>query len=228
MVRRNTLRAVTGGLVAMVVLVSAGRAVAQNSSLFYEDLPNNAHPLTLKNSSWMYQEQDPAKPLKLNDLITVVVDIKSQVVSDAMVQRRKQAQLNAELANWVKLQGLSLRPDNMNEGDLHVNGTLQGQFRAQSDMDTRDSMMFRIAARIVDIRPNGHLVLEAHRTVKNNDEQWDQALTGIVRPEDVLPNNTVLSENIAELSIFKKEQGHVRDGYRRGWLYKLIDQYGLF
>jgi flagellar L-ring protein precursor FlgH len=211
-----------------LLTMAANRAAAQNSSLFFEDLPTNAHPLTLKNSSWLYQETDPVKPLRLNDLVTVVVNEKSQVTSDATIQRRKQAQLNAELSNWVKMQGLALKPDHMNDGDLHINGTLQGQFRSQSDLDTRDAMSFRIAARIVDIRPNGHLVLEAHRTIRNNSEQWDQSLTGIVRPEDILPNNTVLSEDVAELSIFKREQGLVRDGYRRGWLYKLIDRYGLF
>jgi len=210
------------------VLLFAGQAWAQNSSLFYEDLPPSDHQLTLKNSSWYFQEQEPAKPLKLNDLITVIVDEKSQFTSEAQIQRRKQAQLNADLVDWVKLNGLNLEPAPMANGPLQVNGTLQGQFRAQSDMDLRDAMKFRIAARIVDIRPNGHLVLEAHRTVRNNDEIWDQALSGIVRPEDVLPNNTVLSENLAELNIFKREQGHVRDGYRRGWLYKLIDKYGLF
>ena len=89
-------------------------------------------------------------------------------------------------------------------------------------------MKFRISARVVDIRPNGHLVLEAHETVHQNEDTWERSISGIIRPEDVLPNNTVLSEDIAELQIFKRERGHVRDGYRRGWLYLLIDKYGLF
>ena len=47
-------------------------------------------------------------------------------------------------------------------------------------------------------------------------------------PQDVLPNRTVLSEDVTELHVDKDERGHVRDGYRRGWLYKLIDKYGFF
>jgi len=208
--------------------LASSSAWAQNSSLLYSDLPPNAHQLSLKNSSWLYQEPEPLKPLRLHDTITVIVDEKTQVTSDAQMQRRKQAQLNAELKNWIKMQGMNLKPDAMNDGDLHVNGTLQGQFRAQGNLDTRDSMKFRIAAEIVDIRPNGYLVIEAHRSIRNNDEQWKQSISGIVRPDDILPNNTVLSEDIAELQIHKEEEGHVRDGYRRGWMYKLFDRYGLF
>jgi flagellar L-ring protein precursor FlgH len=89
-------------------------------------------------------------------------------------------------------------------------------------------MKFRISCRVVDIRPNGNLVIEGRRTVHNNSEVWEQSLTGEVRPKDVLPNNTVLSENVAELRIDKREAGHVRDGYRRGWLLKWLDKWQPF
>lgn len=207
---------------------SATTAQGQSSSMFQRDLPTNGPQLTLANTSWLYQAMEPPKVLKLNDVITVVVDEKQQLTSTAAVQRRKQGQLNAQLKDWVKFNGLDLVPDPQSQGDQKVNGTLQGQFQAQSNLDARDALKLRIAARIVDIRPNGHLVIEAHKKVRNNDEQWDASLSGIVRPEDVLPNNTVLSEDVAELIIDKRERGMVRDGYRRGWLFLLIDKYGLF
>ena len=64
--------------------------------------------------------------------------------------------------------------------------------------------------------------------MRDNDELWEAALTGIIRREDVLPNNTVLSENVAELSIFKRELGHVRDGYKRGWFTYWFDRFSPF
>jgi flagellar L-ring protein FlgH len=215
-------------LIAAAVL-SASHAGAQTSSLFLRDVPASpGQTLTLEDTSWLYQPIEPPRVLKLNDLVTVIVDEKSQMTSVANVERRKQAQLNAQLKDWVKFDGLDLVPDPQSQGDQKVNGTLQGQFRSQANMDTRDSLKFKIAATIVDIRPNGHLVLEAHKRIRNNDEVWEVSFSGIARPEDVLPNNTILSEDLAEPNIWKREQGHVRDGYRRGWLYKLIDKYGLF
>jgi hypothetical protein len=100
--------------------------------------------------------------------------------------------------------------------------------QAQMELETRDALLFRISATVVDIRPNGTFVIEARKTVRDNDELWERALTGIIRREDVLPNNTVLSENVAELSIFKRELGHVRDGYKRGWFTYWFDRFSPF
>jgi len=221
MLCRHRLIAIVGVAVAM----ASASARGQNSSLFTQELPSTAGPaLTLEDTSWLYQPVEPPRVIKKYDTITIIVDEKSQVTSTANVERRKQAQLNAQLKDWVKFDGLDLVPDPQSQGDQKVNGTLQGQFRAQSNLDTRDALKFRIAATVADIRPNGHLVLEAH----NNDEHWDVSISGIVDPQDVLPNRTVLSEDVTELHVDKDERGHVRDGYRRGWLYKLIDKYGFF
>jgi flagellar L-ring protein precursor FlgH len=68
------------------------------------------------------------------------------------------------------------------------------------------------------------VVLEAHRTLKNNEETWDYSLTGVCRHEDINPNtNTVLSRDIADLAIHKRERGQVREGYRRGWFTRFFD-----
>jgi len=215
--------------VGVAVIMASNNASAQNSSLFMQELPSTAGPtLTLEDTSWLYQPVEPPRVIKKYDTITIIVEEKSQVTSTANVERRKQAQLNAQLKDWVKFDGLDLVPDPQSQGDQKVNGTLQGQFRAQSNLDTRDALKFRIAATVVDIRPNGHLVFEAHKKIRNNDEHWDVSISGIVAPEDVLPNRTVLSEDVTELMVDKDERGHVRDGYRRGWLYKLIDKYGFF
>src|SRR5262249_36124529 len=124
--------------------------------------------------------------------------------------------------------GLSLKAAPQVQGDPRATGNLNVQNQAQMELETRDALLFRIASTVVDIRPNGTLVIEAHRTVRDNDELWERSLTGIIRKEDILPNNTILSEDIAEMSIFKKEIGHVRDGYKRGWFTYWFDRFSPF
>ena len=116
----------------------------------------------------------------------------------------------------------------MADGEPRIRASLNNQLKSEMGLETADGMRFRISASVVDIRPNGNLVIEAHRTITNNNEVWEQSLSGIVRREDVLPNNTVLSEKIADLQICKNEQGHVRDAYRRGWFLRIIDKYKPF
>jgi flagellar L-ring protein precursor FlgH len=85
-----------------------------------------------------------------------------------------------------------------------------------------------MAVNIVDIQPNGNLVLEGHQTIRNNEEEWRLSITGICRREAIQPDRTVTSDVIYDLRVDKEEVGQVRDGYSRGWLLKWYDKYKPF
>lgn len=173
----------------------------------------------------MFQQPQPPKTLRLNDIVTIVVNVNSRVLSEGEMDARKRAQLDAVLSDWIKFSGGDLIPDAQRRGDPRVSGQYNSRFRAEGDLESRDSMTFTIAAKVVDIRPNGNLVIEARRTIENNSEMWQQSLTGTIRREDVSPDNKVLSEDVAELRIRKRETGQVRDAYRRGWLTRFFDMF---
>lgn len=190
--------------------------------------PSSAPPLLLSEVSWTYRAPAAPRVLKLRDIIVVIVDEKTQVISEGEVDRRKTANAAWTLKDWVLLKGLSLIPDPQSRGDPKISGQVEQRFRAEGDFQSRGAMKFRIACEVVDIRPNGTLVIEGRRWLRNNDEIWEISLLGTVRPEDVLPNNTVLSENVANLRVYKREIGQVRDSYRRGWFTRLFDNYQPF
>ncbi|MEX2185512.1 MAG: flagellar basal body L-ring protein FlgH [Pirellulales bacterium] len=185
--------------------------------------------LTLDNISPYYQEPILPRKLKLHDVVTVVVKESSNYLAEGSVDRRKNGLYDAVLKDWVKLaSGLTLKPAAQADGDPKASGTIQQTYRTDSELELRSRIEFRIAATVVDIRPNGNLVLEAHNTFRQDNEVYDASLSGIIRPDDVLPDNTVLSEDVVELSVYKRSKGHVRDGYRRGWLTKVIDTVNPF
>jgi flagellar L-ring protein precursor FlgH len=214
-------------LLAWPVMLWATAAIAQDGGLLHPDgTAETPRGLTLEECSLLYQPAPPPvdTELRLNDIITVLVDVRARMLSEGDVENRKTAFLNAVLTDWIKFDGKSIMRAPQNNGDPAITGTLRSQYRAESDMEARESLTFQIAAKIVDIRPNGNLVIEAHQTIQNNEEVWQQSLTGIVRRESIGPDRTVKSENIAELRIDKHEVGHVRDGYQRGWFTYLYDK----
>ena len=95
-------------------------------------------------------------------------------------------------------------------------------------MTTTDAVKFHIACEVVDIRPNGNLVLEGHRSIKTNEEVWEFSLSGECRANNVLPNNTIISDSVAALRIDKEQGGQVRDSYRQGWALKWLDKWQPF
>ena len=214
-------------LIAAVIFAAADIAFGQSASM-YGDPSARRMPLTLANSSWTYQAPPLPKQIKTYDLITVLVNYKSQVISEGETDRKKKASFKATIKDWILLKNWSLLPDPQSLGDPTVNAEWHNKMKSEGSMESRDAMEFKIACTVVDVRPNGVLVLEGHRTIRNNDEVWDLSLTGTVRPEDLLSNNTVLSENVADLNIFKRESGSVRDSYRRGWMMRWLDKYQLF
>jgi flagellar L-ring protein FlgH len=199
---------------------------AQDSSLFNHG--DQRRGLTLTEYSWTYQKPVEPHPMRLHDIVTILVDEKTVVVSEGQMDRKKKAYGDLILKNWILFKGLSVVPDPQSAGDPHIRGEVDNKMRSQANLETRDSMKLRIACNIVDIRPNGNLIVEGRRTIKNNEDTWDYSLNGEIRAEDVLPNNTVLSENVSNLRLVKREEGHVRDGYRRGWFLEWLDKYQPF
>lgn len=215
------------GVAAVLLLAGplAPRCAAQSGTLVRE--VTHGAPITLRDASFYYMAPPPPRTIQKHDIITVVVSIRNAFLSEAEVQRRKRANYDARLLDWFDLRGMTLKPG-LQDGDPAANGQLNTQYRAENEIETIDRLQFTIAARVKDVRPNGNLVIEAQQTVQNNDEIWEQTLTGEVRPEDILPNNRVMSENVSDLTIHKREMGHVRDAYRRGWFMKFWDRVSPF
>lgn len=203
-----------------------GDAFAQSSSLCGS--PQQRRPMSLADVSWTYQPVEQKRQIRLYDQVTVIVDEKAQVISEGEIDRRKKADGTLSLKDWIILKHFNLKPSPMSDGPPTVTGKVDNKYRANGELETREAMKLRIACRVVDIRPNGTMILEGHRLIQVNEESWEISLGGSIRAEDVLPNNTVMSENVADLRIIKREHGHVRDGYRRGWFMEWLDKYQPF
>ncbi|WP_146453408.1 flagellar basal body L-ring protein FlgH [Rubripirellula tenax] len=178
----------------------------------------------IDRASWTFQPAPPVRVFQKNDVVTIRVDELTRVMADGAANQRKQTLYEAILTDWIKLSNFRLRPDPQGNGDPTIATESNTNYRAQSSIQSRESMTFNIAATVVDIRPNGLLVLEARKAIRNNDNLWETSLTGVCRAQDIAPDNVVLSKDLIDLEIRKEDQGHLRDGYKRGWLARWIDR----
>jgi len=72
--------------------------------------------------------------------------------------------------------------------------------------------------------PSGNLVIEGRRRINLNEENQYILLTGIIRPEDISPTNTISSTQIADASISYYGVGAVADQQRQGWFATVVDK----
>ena len=181
--------------------------------------PNPAWGGGVTNASWTFVPPSPTRILKIHDIISIRVDDLASATAKGNVQSRKTGLYDARLNDWIELVGWdTIKPAPQSDGDPRIQGTENEVYRAQSDLQTREQLTFNIAAEVADIQPNGNIVISARKTITLNDNVWEASLSGICRPQDIGPDNVVLSRDIFDLKIVKNERGHVRDGYSRGWL----------
>jgi len=90
------------------------------------------------------------------------------------------------------------------------------------------SVRATLSAQVTETLPNGNLVVLGQKKVLIAGDQQVITLTGIVRPEDVQANNTVLSSQIAEARINVSGSGPLSDAQRRTLVGRIFDWINLF
>ncbi|HWB07706.1 MAG TPA: flagellar basal body L-ring protein FlgH [Pirellulales bacterium] len=212
--------------VAWLAFARGVDARAQSSSLYGS--PGARRPLTLEATSWFYIKPEEPPEIQLNDVVTIIIDEKSQYINQTQFRRQQRTSMDAQLEKWLQFKnfGLGLAP--MTGGAPEIEGLYNLQNQVQANLRQADGLQLRVGAEVVDLRPNGNLVLEAHRKVMWNNEIAEASMSGIIRRQDVLPNNTVLSEDVAELQLYVRQAGHIRDSWRRGWLWLFLDRHKPF
>ena len=243
--RRQWLTACGSAAVGAALWSAAGHALAQespNSSLFsgkLETAMKAAQPVAAgartygeplpPTTSWYEIPVAPPREVKINDIITIRVDMAARTIAEGEVQRRKQGRYDAILNDWLVLNGLkSVKPAPQSDGDQRIQGNLNQLYRTTGELETTESLKFEIGTQVAAVLPNGNLVLEAHRRVVNNDEVWLVSLSCVCSRDSIQPGNFVLSKDVANLDISKKEHGQIRDSYKRGFVSKVLDLFSPF
>jgi len=82
----------------------------------------------------------------------------------------------------------------------------------------------RAAVLVTDVLPNGNLVIEGVRVVTFSGETQYVVLRGLVRRDDIAPDNSIQSTNIADARVEFYADGSITDAQKRGWLSKVYEK----
>ncbi len=170
--------------------------------------------------------QTPRK-FKVEDLVTIIVRQQKKYEADAEMEAKKKWNLSGKLSDWFRFYDAQhLGSDKLSNGQPGAQFDYDNKYKTEGQNDREDKFTTRITARVIDVKPNGNLVMEATLEEQHDEEYASVTLTGICRSIDVSPDNTVLSTQIADLRIVEKNKGSVRDSTTRGWAPKLLNFQG--
>ena len=151
---------------------------------------------------------------KIGDILTVVVTIDdSAQISNATSRSRSSsnsAGLGSTLGSIFGAGGAGVPGV-----DIDASGNLSTQSGlsdgGNGSVNRKEQLVTQIAAVVMQVLPNGNLVIEGRQEVRVNFEVRDLILAGIVRPEDIHADNTIPSTKIAEARISYGGRGQITD-----------------
>jgi flagellar L-ring protein FlgH len=154
----------------------------------------------------------------VGDILTVVVQEQHSVKNEEKVERRQDTSLAARLEAY-SLSDKTFQNNSLPRIDIRKEQDFNGEAKQNSGSDVRGS----IAVVVVDVQPNGNLVVAGTRSVTVNDETRTLRISGLVRPLDVTTNNTVGSAQVADARISIAGEGGNTRQVTRGPVGQLFD-----
>jgi flagellar L-ring protein precursor FlgH len=176
---------------------------SEDGSLWSEDRPH----------AFLFND---LKAHNTGDVVTVRIVESSKGNKNASTKTEKDSSLSTSISAFF---GMS--PDKLSQGGV---GAETSEKHDGSGSTSRSSELTAVlTAKVIDVLPNGNLVIDGRREVIVNNETQLISISGIVRLEDIGPNNTVLSTYIADAKITYTGEGVIGDKQKVGWFVKIMD-----
>ncbi|MDX2148856.1 MAG: flagellar basal body L-ring protein FlgH [Planctomycetota bacterium] len=220
-----------GTMLALACLASlAASPAAQAQSLFLRPvevvIDENGledHQASLRLTSLLFIDPPKPRTYKIHDQITIIVDETSRSSSKQTLDTKKDYSLDAGVTDFPNLEALLDGRVENGESSPDLGLTSNQKFKGEGTYDRSDRFNARITATIIDVKPNGVLVLEARKIVQRDEEVTTLTLSGRARTEDVTSSNTVLSSQLAELTLSSANSGQVKDASTKGIIPRILE-----
>jgi flagellar L-ring protein precursor FlgH len=163
------------------------------------------------------------KAFRVHDVVSIVVTESLAASTDGQVKNSRASTANSGLSSLFGALKVSNALQNLVSANANSGLTAQGQSTTSSSLATT------FGAEVVDVLPNGMLVVQATRQLTFSQQTQLIELRGLVRPEDVSSQNQVLSTAMTDLELEVTGKGIVNDStYRQNPLVRLLERLVIF
>lgn len=178
-------------------------------------MPTPKSSFRQKNSLWASDRQaffEDQRAGDVGDILTVMLDIKDKAELDNKSDRSRDASedagLNALLGYEADL--AQVLPETVDNTAL-VGAAATSTHKGSGSIDREEKIQMKLAATIMQVLPNGNLVIQGRQEVRVNFEKRILELAGVIRPQDVSIDNTISYDKIAEARVSYGGKGQITD-----------------
>ena len=164
-----------------------------------------------------------AKAVRLHDVVSIVVGESLAASTGGQVKNSRASNMSSGIT------GLFGKLKSANNLQNLLGATAASGLTAQGQSTTNSSLSTTFGAEVVDVLPNGMLVVQATRQLTFSQQTQLIKLRGLVRPEDVSAQNEVLSTAMTDLELEVTGKGIVNDStYRQNPVVRLLEHLLVF
>jgi flagellar L-ring protein precursor FlgH len=151
------------------------------------------------------------------DLVTILVSDNSSAVSTGSTNTARKSSVNSSVTSLALPKSAASALSNI--ATTSGNQQLQGQ----GTTSRGTTLTTTVTAEVINVLPNGNLVVEGQKEILVNSEKQIITIRGIVRPDDLSPVNSVPSTRVARMEILVNGKGVVNDAVKRPFiLYRML------
>jgi flagellar L-ring protein FlgH len=163
------------------------------------------------------------RAMRPHDLISVVVSENFNASTDGSVKNSRASNASSQVSALFG----TLHPGNALQNLVNQNSS--AGLNAQGTTATNSSLSTTLGGQVIEVLPNGMLVIEAARQVEFSEQTQTIVLRGLVRPEDISQQNQVFSTAISSLELQVRGKGIITDyTHRPNVLIRLLQKALIF
>jgi flagellar L-ring protein FlgH len=168
-----------------------------------------------KNSLWASDRQtffEDQRASTVGDILTVTLNIQDKAELDNETERTRQSSENAGLPAFLGYEAslADVLPEAIQSGNL-VGATSDSNTSGSGSIDREEKINLKLAATVMQVLPNGNLVIQGRQEVRVNFEKRILEFAGVIRPQDVSIDNTISHEKVAEARVSYGGKGQITD-----------------
>ncbi len=159
----------------------------------------------------------------LGDILTVTIEIDDQAEMRNSTSRTRSGAESAGVQGF--LGAGAVLPPGLMKLNPNIGLDSQSDYSGDGSIKRNEKLALRVAATVVEVLPNGQLVIQGDQEVRVNYELRDLQVTGIVRPEDISRYNEVPYDRIAGARILYGGRGQLTSAQQPRYGQQAVDRY---
>jgi len=199
-----------------------------------KDLKRDLSSYRYEGSLWEERSSDfymDTKARKVNDILTIKIDEISNASQQVSTKTSRDTNI---LASITKFLGSPLNfglknfwgKDDTGEDipfQPEITSSAKSSHSGSGKISGSGKLNASISAKVLEVMPNGNLIIEGRKEVTIDKEKRFIILSGIVRPEDIEFDNTVSSSKVADARIEYTGSGVISDKQSPGIFHRVFD-----